>query len=95
MRADEINFNSAFDLAFCCTFLQHTNIETKKKLFPRVQKALKPDGIWVFQEKDDVETSTTFLKENWIKFTEQFGFKIVRTTPEGDGRNGFVFKVVK
>jgi len=95
MRAEEIDFNSEFDLVFTNTFLQHTNIETKKKLFPKIHKALKPSGILVIQEKCDVDTPTTFTRENWIRFIEPFGFKFLRATLEGDPRNGFVFAVIK
>jgi len=94
MKAEEMDFNSEFDLVFTHTFLQHTNIETKRKLFPRIYKALKRNGLLVIQEKCDVDTLTTFTKENWVKFIEQFGFKFLRGTPEGDPRNGFVFKVL-
>jgi SAM-dependent methyltransferase len=95
MRVEEINFDSYFDLVFSNTFLQHTLIETKRKIFPKVWKSLKPNGLLVIQEKSDVDTLTTFTRENWIKFIEPFGFKFIKGTPEGDPRNGFVFRVIK
>jgi len=48
----------------------------------------------VIQEKNDVDTETTLTKENWVKLIEQFGFKYIRSTAEGDPRNGMVFKRV-
>lgn len=95
MRAEEMNFINRFDLVFTHTFLQHTNVETKRKLFPRIRRALKAGGILVIQEKCDVDTPTTFTRKNWIQFVEPYGFKYIRGTPEGDPRNGFVFEVVK
>jgi ubiquinone/menaquinone biosynthesis C-methylase UbiE len=95
MRAEEIDFDAYFDLVFSNTFLQHTRVETKNKIFPRVYKALKQNGLLVFQENPYAQTATTFLRENWISFTESFGFKFLRATLADDARNGFVFRVTK
>ena len=95
MRVEEIDFDGYFDLVFSNTFLQHTHLETKNKIFPRVHKALKPNGLLVIQENPYAETPTTFLRENWISFTESFGFKFLRATAGDDARNGFVFRVTK
>jgi len=94
MRAEEIEFEEEFDLVFTHTFLQHTKIETKRKLMPKIWRALKPGGLLVIQEKCDVDTLTTFTRENWIKFITQFGFAYLLSTKEGDPRNGFVFMKV-
>jgi len=95
MRVQEIEFIPTFDLVFSNTFLQHTSLETKKKIFPRIWKSLKKNGLLVIQEKSDVDTKTTFTRENWVRFIEAFGFKFIRATLEGDPRNGFVFRVIK
>ena len=95
MRVEEIDFNAYFDLAFSNTFLQHTKIDTKKKIIPKLWKALKKDGILVIQEKCDVTTDTTFTKQGWIDFICGYGFGFLKATEENDPRNGFIFKVVK
>jgi 2-polyprenyl-3-methyl-5-hydroxy-6-metoxy-1,4-benzoquinol methylase len=94
MRAEEMDFEEEYDVIFCNTVLQHVKHENKKKLLPKVWKALKSNGLFIFQEKCDVNTETTFTRENWIKFVEQFGFKFLRMTEEGDPRNGFVFRKI-
>jgi len=95
MRVEEIDFNSYFDLVFSNTFLQHTKIETKRKILPKVWKSLKENGLLVIQEKADATTNTTFIKQGWIDFIHDYGFDFVRATKENDPRNGLVFKVVK
>ena len=95
MRVEQIDFNSHFDLVFSNTFLQHTKIETKRKILPKVWKSLKENGLLVIQEKADVTTNTTFIKQGWIDFIHDYGFDFVRATKENDPRNGLVFKVVK
>lgn len=94
MKAEDINFHEEFDLVFTHTFLQHTKLKTKRKLIPRIWKALKPSGIFVIQEKCDVKTETTFTREGWIDFIVPYGFIYITSTPESDPRNGFVFKKV-
>jgi len=89
-----IMFLNHFDLAFTHTFLQHTKNDTKRAIIRIIQWFLKPSGLLVIQEKNDVDTETTLTKENWVKLIEQFGFKYIRSTAEGDPRNGMVFKRV-
>jgi len=95
MRVEQIDFDSCFDLVFSNTFLQHTNIETKRKIFPTISKSLKKEGLLIIQEKSDVQTDTTFTKQGWIDFIRGYGFDFVRATEENDPRNGFVFRVMK
>lgn len=95
MRVEEIDINSYFDLVFSNTFFQHTSMETKRKIFPKVWKSLKENGFLVIQEKSDVTTDTTFIKQGWIDFICGYGFEFIRATEESDPRNGFVFMVVK
>jgi len=95
MRVEQIDFDSHFNLVFSNTLLQHTKIETKKKILPKVWKSLKENGLLVIQEKADVTTNTTFIKQGWIDFICSYGFEFSKATEEGDPRNGFVFKVVK
>ncbi len=92
MRAEEMDFDNEFDLVFTHTFLQHTTIITKRRLLPKIWKALRPSGLLVIQEKCDVFTPTTFTRDGWVRFITAFGFEFLRMTPEGDPRNGFVFR---
>jgi len=91
MKVQDIDFDSTFDLVFSNTFLQHTSLESKKRIIPKLWKALKNGGLLAIIEKSDVDTPTTFTRENWIKFIEQYGFKYVR----GKDPDGFVFKALK
>jgi len=91
MRAEEIEFEEEFDLTFTHTFLQHTKIRAKERLMPKIWRALKPGGLLVIQEKCDVDTPTTFERENWVRFISRFGFTFLRSTKPEDPRNGFVF----
>jgi len=92
MRAEEMDFKEEYDVVFTNAVLQHIKHENKRKLMPKIWKALKPSGLFIMQEKCDVDTETTFTRGNWIKFVESFRFEFVRCTPEGDPRNGFVFR---
>jgi ubiquinone/menaquinone biosynthesis C-methylase UbiE len=87
-EASMIDFEGRFDLVLSNTFLQHTNIETKKKLLPKVQKSLKTGGILAIREKSDVETPTTFTVEGWIKFICNYGFELIKDF----GADGLVFR---
>ena len=94
MRAQEMDFTEQFDVVFCHTFLQHTSLESKQRIFPRVYGALKPGGLFIFEEKNDGEGATYFTEEGWIRFTEPFGFKLLRSTGANTRQNGFVFRKV-
>ncbi len=89
MRAEEMEFEDKYDLIFSHTMLQHTNLNTKELLMPRIWKALKNGGIFVIEEKCDVDTITTFTHENWIKYITRFGFRFIRMAED---RDGFVFQ---
>ena len=94
MRAEEMDFENKYDVIFTHTVLQHIKHNNKKKIIPRVWKALKNDGLFIIQEKCDTETETTFTRKGWIEFIESFGFKYMRGTSNDDPRNGFVFKKI-
>jgi len=85
----EIDFVEEFDLAFSHTVLQHMHVETKDVVFPKVFRALKPGGLFVFQEKCDVLTPTTFTIPGWICYAENFRFEFVKYH---DPAHGFVFR---
>jgi SAM-dependent methyltransferase len=91
-EAQRMEFADKFDVVFSHTFLQHTARSHKEEIFRRAFKALKPGGLFVFQEKCDVETLTTLTKEGWISLAVKSGFEFLRSTPEGDPRNGFVVR---
>ena len=91
-NAKEMSFHERFDVVFTHTVLQHMNIETKKKVIPKVRDALKDDGLFIIEEKCDVDTKTTFIREKWINLIESYGFTYLGGTPPGDPRNGFVFR---
>jgi len=96
-KLQDMQFEEDFDLAFCHTVLQHTNINSKRAILPKIWKALKPGGIFVFEEKCDVETPTTFTVGGWIQFVSKFGFKFIKFVEYSRGVpiNGFVFQKIE
>lgn len=82
------------DLVFTNTVLQHMHNDTKKLVLNGTFKVLKPGGLLVIQEVVDESNVRAFSREGWINFVvnEVGGFEYVKSTPEGDPRNGFVFR---
>jgi SAM-dependent methyltransferase len=89
-EAQRMEFLDEFDVVFSHTFLQHTTFSYKEEIFRRVYKSLKLGGLFVFQEKCDIETETTLTRKGWVSLAVKSGFEFLRSTPEGDPRNGFV-----
>jgi len=90
LNIGDLDYEEEFDLVFMNTVLQHINLENKKKYVPLIVRAIKKNGLFVFQEKCDVDTLTTFVKEGWIKFMEDRGLKFIKY--KEDPINGFVFR---
>lgn len=90
--AREMDFTEVFDIVFTHTFYQHTNLETKHLVVPRAFRALKPGGLHIIQENTSYDSEGTWLTEGWIKFFEDFGFKLERVKDFHDGGSGFVFR---
>lgn len=93
-KAQDITFLEKYDVVFTHAFLQHTNFEAKMQIFPRVHAALKPGGLFIYQEKNDGEGDTYFPEAGWISFTEPFGFRLLKSTGANTRENGFVFRKV-
>lgn len=91
-KAEEMDFIEIYDLIFTHTVLQHMNIDTKKKVIPKILRALKKNGLFIIEEKCDVRTETTFTRGGWIDFIESYGFSYFGGTEPGDPRNGFIFR---
>lgn len=93
MRGQDMEFEERFDFIFTNTVLQHTNLETKKEMIPRILRALKKGGLFIIQEVVHAEaTTTTFTRKGWIEFMTGYDLDYLGETPEGDPRNGFIFK---
>lgn len=92
MDAREIPFEDEFDIVFSHTFFQHTNLETKQIVAPRVAKALKPGGLLIIQENTSGDSTWGWMKQGWIDFFSTYGFKFVRAHDIPGGGTGFVFK---
>lgn len=95
MNAKEMTFKEEFDVVFTHTFLQHTNLETKKIVVPKMWEALKLNGLCIIQEKSDKHSKTCLTKEEYTHFFEGRGFKLLRFQDVGGGGTGFVFKKVE
>lgn len=81
-------FNEAFDVVFTNTFLQHVKNENKDLIVRNVRNCLRPYGLFITQEKSDVDSKTTMVAPKWIKFVSDRGFECV-TYQEN---KGFVFR---
>ncbi len=90
--AREMSFEDEFDIVFTHTFYQHTSVETKRLVVPRVWEALKPGGLHIIQENTSYESPGTWYGQGWIKFFLRHGFSLVRTHDIGGGGTGFVFR---
>lgn len=93
MDARKMAFEGEFDIVFSHTFYQHTNLETKRAVAPRVAKALKPGGLHIIQENTSYDSDGTWFRQGWIDFFDQYGFELVRDHDIPGGGTGFVFRV--
>lgn len=91
MKGEEMDFTEKFDLIFTNTVLQHVSNETKKKIMPKIWKALKSEGLLIIQEST-APSIRTFTRVGWIEFITPFSFKYLDGTSEQDPRNGFIFQ---
>lgn len=91
-------FGLTFDVVYTSAHLQHVANANKFYLFKQLYDVLTPSGLLVtMNEKHDVDSKTTFLRDNYIKFVESCGFKLERyinREPRGDPTNGFAFRKV-
>lgn len=94
MNLVDLPCNFKADIFFFHTVLQHINLENKKKILPRLHCALNDPGYLIIEEKQDVETPTTFTYKGWIDFIEPFGFKCLWQSIEEDTRCGYIFEKV-
>lgn len=91
-KAQKMMFTNKYDVVFTHTVLQHMHLKTKKRVMPKVYRALKRDGYFIIEEKCDVKTKTTFTRQGWIDFICGYGFEYLGSTEPGDPRNGFIFR---
>jgi ubiquinone/menaquinone biosynthesis C-methylase UbiE len=92
MDARDMNFTEAYDIIFTHTFFQHTNIETKDIVVPKMHQALKKNGLLIMQENTSYDSLGTWLKPGWIKYFTERGFDLVREQELNGGGTGFVFR---
>jgi len=92
MNAKEMDFKEEFDVVFTHAFYQHTNLETKKAVVPRVYESLKPKGLHIIQENTSCNSPSTWLRDGWIRFFEQHNFTLLKLHDIGNGGTGFVFR---
>jgi ubiquinone/menaquinone biosynthesis C-methylase UbiE len=93
MNAKDMDFKEEFDVVFTHTFLQHTSIQLKRVVLPKIWTALKKGGLFIAQENARIVSLGTWpTDDGWINFIEPFGFKLFRSHDIGGGGTGFVFK---
>lgn len=83
-------FNEKFNVVFTNTFLQHIKNENKDIIFRKVHDILSDNGLFLTQEKADVDTPTTMIKEKYIEFIKDRGFEFIKF--EDSGKSGFLFR---
>lgn len=76
----DIDFNEEFDIAMSIAVLQHNTLDEKKRILPKIYKALKKDAIFFMTESTVLEETKTQLTYNgWISLVEQNGFKFLES----------------
>jgi ubiquinone/menaquinone biosynthesis C-methylase UbiE len=85
-------FNEKFDVVFTNTFLQHIKNENKGLIYSKIHSILNNNGLLLTQEKADVDTPTTMIKDRHIEFIKKHGFQLVKF--ENSGKSGFLFRKV-
>jgi SAM-dependent methyltransferase len=94
MDARDIAFKEEYDIVFTHTFFQHTNVETKDIVVPKIYQALKHGGLLIMQENTSYNSLGTWFEQGWIDYYTQRGFTLVRKHDIGGGGTGFVFQKV-
>ena len=83
----DMTFKEQFDICFFNAVLQHNLHVEKRKIFPRVHDALRPNGVLMITESTvTIETITQLTHQGWIDMVQSFGFKLLETShknPEG------------
>lgn len=89
----DIHFDKEFDVAVCVAVLQHNVLEEKKKILPKICKALKSGGIFFMAESTILkETKTQLTYKGWISLVESFGFRFIESFHKND--DGFEDKYI-
>lgn len=76
----DMDFNEEFDVVVSIATLQHNTLDEKKRILPKIHRALKKDGIFLMAESTVLEeTKTQLTYSGWINLAEQNGFRIVES----------------
>lgn len=72
----DMNFENEFDIVVTNAVLQHNTLEEKKRILPKIHKALKTNGVLFMAESTlQQETNTQLTHDGWISLVSSFGFK--------------------
>lgn len=81
MNALNMTFKNKYDLVFTNTVMQHIRTANQERIFIKIHTALKPDGIFIMREKDDVDGGTHHDMATWIDLLYEAGFELVEYIP--------------
>lgn len=92
MGIEEINFKNKYDVIFTHTFLQHNSDWKQDRIYPKIHRALRKDGLfWLINEKtfstwEDGKITNPFYCDDrgsagtaawWIQRIASFGFELL------------------
>ena len=75
-----IPFDNEFDIVHTNAVLQHNTLSEQEKILPKMNQALKINGILVIAESTEPkQTLTQRTYQGWISFIEKYGFKFMES----------------
>lgn len=90
----DMNFHEEFDVAVSIAVLQHNLMEEKLRILPRINEALKKNGVFLMTESTvQKETATQLTNAGWITLASRFGFSLLENW--GERKHYYLFKKAK
>jgi len=85
-NALDMDFVERYDIVFTNTVMQHIKTPNQVIIFRNIYTALKPSGVFIMREKDDLDSNTHHSKEIWISLLDKVGLELVEYVPASDPR---------
>ncbi len=75
-----MSFDNEFDIVHTNAVLQHNTLLEQEKILPKMNRALKHNGILIIAESTEPrQTLTQRTYQGWISFIEKYGFKFMES----------------
>ncbi len=76
----DMSFDNEFDIVHTNAVLQHNTLSEQEKILPKMNRALKHNGILIIAESTEPrQTLTQRTYQGWISFIEKYGFKFMES----------------